>query len=302
MTAADGALTGFAPAKVNLTLHLQGQREDGYHLMSSLVVFPEIGDHISVVAADGISLSVSGPGAQALDQGRNLVLDAADALSRTIAADAQDIRTPDSKTPDLITPGASLRLVKTLPVAAGIGGGSSDAATTLRLLARLWDVDVPPDLPARLGADVPVCTRAPVPQIMEGIGDVLRPAPPLPPSAILLANPGVAVPTGEVFAKVPDRHPPDGAPMPEAGFSGFVDLVAWLRRCRNDLQGAALDIAPPIGEVLSALSPAAVSRMSGSGATCWALFPNLQEAEALARSVRLRAPGWWVETAWVNRP
>ncbi|MEM7190454.1 MAG: 4-(cytidine 5'-diphospho)-2-C-methyl-D-erythritol kinase [Pseudomonadota bacterium] len=286
MSPAEGTLTGFAPAKVNLTLHLQGRRDDGYHLMSSLVVFPEIGDTLTAHPSAEITLSIGGPFAGNLRQDQNLVLAAARKLS-----DHHKLQS-----------GAALNLVKSLPVAAGIGGGSTDAATALRVLSRLWDVDVPEGLAVTLGADVPVCRRAPDPQMMEGIGDVVSPAPVLPACAVLLANPGVGVATGEVFGAVREHHPPDGPELSATNFGTFIDFVAWLRRARNDLQAPAIGIAPEIGDVLSALSPAAVARMSGSGATCWALFPNLNEAEALARTVRRQSRDWWVETAWIRRP
>ncbi|MEM1162588.1 MAG: 4-(cytidine 5'-diphospho)-2-C-methyl-D-erythritol kinase [Pseudomonadota bacterium] len=280
----DGTLTGFAPAKVNLTLHLKGRRADGYHLMSSLVVFPEIGDHLTARADNALRLTVSGPFAQDLD-GDNLILTAAERLSVRHGVAA----------------GAALHLVKNLPVASGIGGGSTDCAAALRLLSRLWQVKPPADLALSLGADVPVCTMAPEPQIMEGIGEILSPAPALPTCAMVLVNPGIGVSTQQIFARVDDPCPPDGPEMPGT-FASFVDLAAWLRRTRNDLEAPARDLAPAIGAVLDALSPAAISRMSGSGATCWALFPNMAEAEALARTVRSRAPDWWVEAAWVRRP
>ena len=288
----EPALTEAAPAKVNLYLHLRGRRADGYHLLDSLAVFPAIGDRLSVApgSAPGLSLEIDGPfgGGLAADPG-NLVLRAARAL-----AGAQG-RAPD----------AALRLEKNLPVASGIGGGSSDAAAALRLLSRLWGVAVPEGLALGLGADVPVCLGAPEPRCMAGIGERLSPAPLMPDFWIVLVHPGVAVATGAVFAAVERRTMPPDPPPPEGGFTDFPALRDWLARCRNDLQPAAVSICPVIAEVLAALdsaelAEAPLARMSGSGATCFALHGR--EAEALAQAARLRRsrPGWWVVAAPVT--
>ena len=281
MTAADAPAERLAAAKVNLTLHLRGQRADGYHLLESLVVFPRLGDGLSVEPANGLSLSIGGPFGDGLSTGAdNLVLKAAEGLARRHG----------------VSRGAALHLKKNLPVASGIGGGSSDAATALRLLAEAWGVDVPDDLALWLGADVPVCCQAPAPQIMSGIGERLRPAPRLPDMHILLVNPLVGVPTGAVFAGVADKCPDLPPDPPPEGFSDFDASVGWLATQRNDLQAAAVAICPPIGEVLSALSEAPVARMSGSGATCFALYPDQAAADAIADHLRAQT-GWWVASA-----
>ncbi len=279
-------LSRLAPAKVNLTLHLCGRRSDGYHLLDSLVVFPVLGDRLEVRPAPGLSLEVSGPFAGALTPApdNNLVLRAARAL-----AGRQGVRD-----------GAALHLVKALPVASGIGGGSSDAAAALALLSRLWDVPVPDDLALSLGADVPVCRAAPRPMRMQGIGERLTPAPPLPACWLVLVNPGVAVPTGAVFAGVSDRNPPAPPPLPEAGFAGFDEFAGWLATQRNDLQAPAVAICPQVGEVLDALAGAPLARMSGSGATCFALCATEASADALAARLRRARPGWWVAAAAVG--
>jgi 4-diphosphocytidyl-2-C-methyl-D-erythritol kinase len=269
-----------APAKVNLYLHLRGRRPDAYHLLDSLVVFPAVGDLLAAEPADTLSLSVSGPFADGLSAGGdNLVLRAAAALARHHG----------------IAAGAALRLSKTLPIASGIGGGSSDAAAALRLLARLWGVAVPDGLALSLGADVPVCCAAPRPMRMQGIGELLSPASRLPPFWLVLVNPRRAVSTGAVFAGVRDRAPPPAPPAPEGGFARFGALADWLARQRNDLQASAVVLCPAIGEVLAALSDAPVARMSGSGATCFAMVET--EGEALALADRLRPRGWWVAAA-----
>lgn len=283
--AADPVLHCLAPAKVNLTLHLCGRRPDGHHLLDSLVAFPEIGDRLSVRPAAALSLDVTGRFADGLTAGPdNLVLRAA----RALAAHHGERR------------GAALRLVKNLPVASGIGGGSGDAAAALGLLSALWRVAVPEGLALSLGADVPACRAAPRAMRMRGIGEELTPAPPLPRCWIVLANPGVALSTGAVFAAVRDRAPPAPPAMPGAGFADFAAFAAWLVTQRNDLQAAATDICPVIGEVLAALAGAPVARMSGSGATCFALVADRSHADALAHDLRRVRPGWWVVAAPVG--
>lgn len=263
----------FAPAKVNLFLHVTGKRADGYHLLDSLAVFPAVGDVVSAAAAEGLSLEISGPFGEGLKaEADNLVLRAARALA----------------------PGrhAALRLEKNLPVASGIGGGSADAAAALAALSALWGNAA--DLPALalgLGADVPVCLES-RPARMQGIGEILRAAPLLPEFGILLVNPGVAVATPAVFKAR------QGGFTPEADLPGAWDsveaMVADLARCTNDLQAAAIGLQPVIGEVLavlSALPGAKLARMSGSGATCFAIFASA--AEAAAAAAALPEPGWW---------
>lgn len=270
-----------ARAKVNLTLHLCGQRGDGYHLLDSLVVFPGVGDLIEAEPASGLSLSIDGPFADGLSAGEdNLILRAADAM-----ASHHGIRT-----------GAALHLQKNLPVASGIGGGSSNAATALRLLSDLWACDIPDALALSLGADVPVCLAAPAPMRMTGIGETLTAMPSLPPVWMVLVNPLIGVPTGAVFGGVEDRNPGAGPVWPDGGFATFEAFAAWLRPQRNDLQAPAITICPQIYEVLQALSDAPVARMSGSGATCFAIYPNQALAEDAAEELRKRT-SWWVSAA-----
>ena len=274
-------LEEFAPAKVNLTLHLRGRRADGYHLLDSLAVFPRIGDRLTAEPGPGLSLSLSGPFADGLGaDGDNLVLRAAEALARA--------RAPGR--------GAALRLEKRLPIAAGIGGGSADAAAALRLLSRLWGVAVPDGLALGLGADVPVCLAGRAAR-MEGVGERLSCAPRLPGMWVVLVNPGVSVATGRVFAALERREGPPAPPPPQGGFARFADLVDWLGTQRNDLQGAAIACCPAIGEALAALSAAPLARMSGSGATCFALWPDEGAARADAARLAAARPGWWVAAA-----
>lgn len=279
--AQQSPLVEAAPAKVNLFLHLQGLREDGYHLLESLVVFPDLGDRLEWESGPGLSLSVEGPFAWDLpaDSG-NLVLRAAEGLARETGAGRQ---------------GAALRLVKNLPVASGIGGGSSDAAAALRLLARAWSVALPApaDLALSLGADVPVCLGAPEPMVMEGIGEVLRPAPALPRLWIVLVNPLKPVETRAVFRETREKDGQAAPPLPPAGFQRAQDLIHWLGQTRNDLEPAARRLCPTIEAVMESLSEAPLARMSGSGATCFALFPDRDSALAVAESVRAAHPEWW---------
>jgi 4-diphosphocytidyl-2-C-methyl-D-erythritol kinase len=275
------AIEEFAPAKVNLALHVTGRRADGYHLLDSIVVFAGAGDRLSAAPAGALTLAVTGPRAAGLAAGEeNLVMRAA----RLMAGGR----------------GARMVLEKHLPVASGIGGGSADAAAALRALARLWGVGLPePDAVLALGADVPVCLAG-RPARMSGIGGALAPLPPLPPCWLVLANPGVAVPTGAVFGGLARRDNPPLPPLPAAGFADAAALAGWLGTARNDLEAPALAAAPEIGAVrdaLAALPGVLLARMSGSGATCFGLVAD--EAAARAGAARLAAahPGWWVTAA-----
>jgi 4-diphosphocytidyl-2-C-methyl-D-erythritol kinase len=276
-------ITSFAPAKLNLYLHILGRRGDGYHLVDSLVGFVDIGDRVTARAGPRLSLDVCGPEAAALAGAAedNLVLRAA----RLLAEHAG------------ITAHAALGLQKNLPVAAGIGGGSSDAAATFRALRRLWKVTIDDraliGLGARLGADVPVCILG-RPAWVGGIGERIEPSPALPPAGIVLANPRIALPTAAVFAARCGKFGASArfAPMPRDARG----LAALLLRRRNDLTEAAIGIVPQVGRVLAALSrlPGALfAQMSGSGATCFALFASRAPAEAARATLAAAQPRWW---------
>jgi 4-diphosphocytidyl-2-C-methyl-D-erythritol kinase len=275
------ATRGFAPAKINLTLHVTGRRSDGYHLLDSLVAFADIGDHVQAVAAPGLTLVLTGPKTAGLAADEsNLVLRAARLFDCPM--------------------GAALTLDKHLPVASGIGGGSADAAATLRVLARLWDVPLPaPDRVLRLGADVPVCL-ADRPARMTGVGDGLHPlAHPLPPAALVLANPGTAVSTRAVFAALGRA---DAAPMPPElpRLRDVAELAAYLAAQRNDLEPAATRLAPAIAQVRAALSAqpgCLMARRSGSGAPGFGLFADIAAATAAAGALKAAHPAWWVAAA-----
>ncbi len=266
-----------APAKINLYLHVLGRRPDGYHVLDSLVVFAGAADRLFAATAEQLSLKVTGPFAGALaGEGDNLVLRAARALGVT----------------------ARLTLEKHLPVASGIGGGSADAAATLRLLGALRGNRTELDaLALSLGADVPVCLDA-APRRMGGVGELLEPAPALPPFGLALVNPGVAVATADVFrARLGGFSAP--ANLPEA-WPNAAAMAADLAALRNDLEPPAIALCPPIAEVLAALRAARgclLARMSGSGATCFALFDTPALAATAARDCARDA--WW---SWGGGP
>lgn len=275
-----------APAKVNLYLHVTGRRPDGFHLLDSLVAFAGIGDTLEVEPADSLSLRVDGPTAALLPEGGdNIVLTAA----RALAARAG------------IAPRAALRLTKRLPVAAGIGGGSADAAATLTGLCRLWTLSPPPAemdaLALSLGADVPVCLAG-RPTAMAGIGEHLTPAPALPPAWLVLVNPREALSTPAVFKA---RHGCFSDPMPlETRPTDARALAALLARRRNDLTAAAVSLVPAVGEALALLAAqpdCLLARMSGSGATCFGLFAAEAGATAAAKTLAEVKPGWWAVAA-----
>lgn len=271
-----------APAKVNLALHVTGRRDDGYHLLDTLVVFTEAGDRILVDTAPVDSLTIVGP------YGNGLATDAGNLVSRArdLLREIAGHRSP-----------VAIRLEKNLPVASGIGGGSSDAAATLRALRRLWRIDLPEDDLARhalaLGADVPMCLRSRS-LVAQGIGETLRPVS-LPSLSIVLVNPGVAVATPQVFRALRHR---EGAPLPvlDAAHSA-ASLVDWLCRTRNDLEPPALSVAPQIGTVTSALREqgCALVRMSGSGATCFGIFADDEAAARAAAAIAFANPSWYVK-------
>ena len=273
-----------APAKINLYLHVTGKRTDGYHDLDSLAAFAGVGDTLTIGPGEGLTLEVSGPRAADLSENQeadNIVYKAARTLAMRIGGAE-----------------ARLRLEKNLPVAAGLGGGSADAAAALAALCDYWQVapaDVSLNELARdLGADVPVCLAARA-AVMSGVGEVLKPVVSLPEAYLLLANPGSALSTAEVFRKLDGRF---GPADPLAGdLTVLSDLVRALRARRNDLELPAGELTPAVGEALSALEAlpsCLMARMSGSGATCFGLFEKLTEAEAGAAALARTWPGWWL--------
>ncbi|MDX7949952.1 4-(cytidine 5'-diphospho)-2-C-methyl-D-erythritol kinase [Lichenihabitans sp. Uapishka_5] len=278
-----------APAKINLTLHIRGRRADGYHELESLVAFTGAGDVLHFDPGDDLSLEVVGPTAVAAgESGDNLVLRAARALRDRVPA---------------LRLGA-FKLVKRLPVAAGVGGGSSDAAAALRLLA---DANALSHHDPRLveaaqatGADVPVCLD-PRARMMSGIGERLGAPLRLPPLVALLINPGVKLETKSVFHRIGLRNGETnaGSSHPEVGPDLTPNaLMPLLRRGRNDMEGAAGVLAPVIGDVLAVLGGARgcrLARMSGSGATCFGLFDTCRAAAQAMQIIRAQHPDWWVK-------
>lgn len=263
----------FAPAKINLCLHVTGRRPDGYHLLDSLVVFADVGDVVRI--APGGGLTITGPQAGALGAGAdNLCLRAAH-LARLQGA---------------------ITLEKHLPVAAGLGGGSADAAAVLRLAARLGLA--PPSEAAilALGADVPVCLNARSVR-MRGIGEDLAPLV-LPQAWVVLVNPGLALATGAIFSGLAAH---ENAPLPDIPpLADVVALAGFLAMQRNDLEAPAITLAPVIGEALAALGAmpgCLLARMSGSGACSFGLFAGEAGAKAAAAALAGARPGWWVRAA-----
>jgi 4-diphosphocytidyl-2-C-methyl-D-erythritol kinase len=257
----------FAPAKINLTLHVTGQRGDGYHLLDSVVVFADLGDRLSFAPQDHLSLSVTGPFAAGVPSDhRNLVWKAA------VQAGLE----------------AAITLEKNLPHGAGIGGGSSDAAAVLRHAGAGQGASA-------LGADVPVCLM-PRAQRMRGIGDRLDVIADLPPLWAVLVNPDVHVPTPQVFNALTNK---DNMPMPAvlSRFGTTRGLIDWLADMRNDLEPPAIMSAPKIATVLSAIAASdgvGLTRMSGSGSTCFGLFETAPAAQAAMRRLSAHRPDWWV--------
>jgi 4-diphosphocytidyl-2-C-methyl-D-erythritol kinase len=268
-----------AKAKINLCLHVTGQRTDGYHLLDSLVVFADYGDTLHFAPSDAYSLTIGGPfGAGLSASDDNLITRAAMTLGGR---------------------GALVHLIKNLPVASGIGGGSADGAAALRGLATLWNVALPSDEGLELGADVPVCLRGCASR-MRGIGDVLESVDFLPEMPAVLVNSGDAVSTAQVFNALPRKY---NKPMPTLPNDrlDFPQTVEYLKAQRNDLQAPAIDAVPNIQTVLDALDASAdFSQMSGSGATCFGLYKTSADANQAAQSISDANPDWWVQAVMLN--
>jgi 4-diphosphocytidyl-2-C-methyl-D-erythritol kinase len=274
-----------AHAKVNLTLRVLGRRPDGYHELESLVAFAEAADELVLLPGEPLSLDVEGPTAGFTGEpDQNLVLKAA----RALAARAENLVL------------GRFRLTKRLPVAAGLGGGSADAAAALRLLARVNSIarNVPRliDAARATGADVPVCLD-PRARVMRGVGEILSAPLDLPDTFALLVNPGVEVSTREVFAALRAPVVPAGVAAAAApAFASRSDFFEWLARDGNDLEAAAVAIAPAVAEVLDVLRVlpgVRLARMSGSGATCFALFETREAAATAAGQLADARPAWW---------
>ncbi len=288
-------LSLYAPAKVNLFLHVLRRREDGYHDLESLIVFVDTGDRLTVSPGPEFTLTIRGPFSGALAHEPvtdNLVYRAGLELIERAGAAPR---------------GAHLELEKNLPVAAGLGGGSADAAASLRVLMTAWDLALPQAeleaLALSLGADVPVCLTC-RPSFVGGVGEIMTDTPRLPPLWAVLVNSGTPVPTGRVFKGL-DPEALAGVPGPDVAAAAFGDreaFIAALEKTRNDLEPSALRVAPDIAEVLEALAAedgCLLARMSGSGGTCFGLFASAVEAEGARARLASRHPAWWAEAGAV---
>lgn len=277
------------PAKINLFLHILGKRADNYHILESLVTFADYGDELSFeTGSDGLDLQIIGPYASELngfDIADNLIIKAAKAFEQHFATQVF----------------GRFILNKNLPVASGIGGGSSNAAMATKLLIEAYqqsaDID---EILLALGADVPVCFDGNN-VIMAGIGEILQQWPELPKLHAVLVNPNQAVSTAKIFGKLnasDEIMPYEFIGRAAPKFNGVIDVVEFLKQQRNDMQSAAIDICPEIGDVLTTLNDCddvLFSQMSGSGATCFGIFATAQQAEMAAQKLMVAHPNWWIQ-------
>ena len=275
MTASEG----FAPAKINLTLHVTGRREDGYHELDTLVVFADIGDRLSLRPSDTTMLTVNGP------------------MAAGVPADASNLVVKAAR---LMGLSADIHLEKHLPNAAGLGGGSSDAAATLKALSEMSGKPIPDGL-LGLGADIPVCLHGRAAR-MRGVGEAITPVAGLPELHAVLVNPKLPVMTKEVFAGLECAHNPA---MPDTlpDFADASALIEWLGEMRNDLEAPAIKAEPVVQQVFDTLSVTPgchLARMSGSGGTCFGLYSNAETAASAAGRLHEQQPGWWVEAVRLN--
>ena len=306
-----------APAKINLFLHAGEKRDDGYHALESLAVFAETADRMEFAPASELTLTIDGPFANKLaGENDNLILKAARALQASPShPSGERARGRQAKGPvDLSQServrgsfGAHILLDKNLPVAAGIAGGSADAAAALRALNMFWDLNLTEpellDIAAGLGSDVPACMLS-SPCWMEGRGERVTRTDALPQFPLVLVNPGVMVPTGQVFADLNARTG-IGAMQPPPRIQTLWDLVAYLEDAGNDLEAPAGRLAPIIEDVLLALDRepgCALAQMSGSGATCFGLFHEAQFAAGAAERIAQDHPDWWVRLTRIAAP
>ena len=287
-------LTAIAPAKINLFLHVGPVDGEGYHPLTSLVAFADVGDIVSAERSDRLSLTVGGPfGTGLANDPDNLILRALRALGEATGTGDPHLR---------------VHLEKRLPIAAGLGGGSSDAGAALKLARNLLGLDLDDavlgDIARVVGADGPMCLHART-AWAEGRGEVLTFEPNLPPLHALLVNPGVPSPTGAVY-RAYDAAPRalEPRPMPPADWSA-AGVIDWLAKQRNDLEAPAMALQPAIGaamQAVAALPDAHLTRMSGSGATVFALFDTCGAAEAAARTLAANQPDWWIAPTTLAAP
>ena len=270
--------TQIAKAKINLCLHVTGQNTDGYHLLDSLVVFADCGDELTFKRNQNLEIILDGRFSEDLNSipiSENIIFNAAKVLD-------------SSK-------GAEIFLRKNLPVAAGIGGGSADAAATLRGLAQLWNTSLPIDNGLALGADVPVCIKS-TNQRMQGIGEILTDIEIFPKLSAVLINSGDKVSTLRIFKTLKSKYNQDIGSLPKNKLS-FIETIHFLSNLRNDLENPAIELVPNIKNVLDVLNSCGseLSRMSGSGGTCFGLFQSFELAQKAAKKISLENPKWWVQ-------
>lgn len=293
------SLNLLAPAKINIYLHVTGRRDDGYHNLDSLVVFADIGDRLQITPTSGaLELTIRGPFAGAFtaeardagSQSTNLVIRAARALAGHVGRD----------------PAMHLTLTKSLPLAAGIGGGSADAAALIWGLMEMWGIPVSapflPDLMRGIGMDVPACLRC-APVRMTGRGDILEHIANLPEMPVVLVNPGKVCPTPEVFRRF--KGPMRGDVCYPSDLATPAALIAFLEAQDNDLVAPAREIVPDIDIALGLLAGrrgCRLARMSGSGATVFGLFDTREAAESAAEEISFAQPQWWVRHGTINSP
>lgn len=290
----------FAPAKVNLYLHVMGKREDGYHLLDSLVMFADIGDTLVFEKSNHFSFSVEGPFANAfmgaeLDtspQSKNLVVKAAWKIANLLARELN----------------VSIKLQKNLPLGGGIGGGSADAAACLWGLCQLWNVMLPEThksaLALQLGSDVPVCLKSET-CIMQGTGEIIQEAPELAELPVLLVWPGAPTSTAAVFQSLEMREYSLPAKFPGGAIDQIGTLTAFLNTStRNDLTSGAISFLPAIKMAIDLINTqpgCRLARLSGSGSTCFGIFENDEQLAKAAETISLHHPTWWIRTGWLNR-
>ncbi|MGZ9097456.1 MAG: 4-(cytidine 5'-diphospho)-2-C-methyl-D-erythritol kinase [Micavibrio sp.] len=291
-------ITVFAPAKINLYLHVARLREDGYHDIDSLAVFADIGDRILIEPANDFTLLINGPFAGAFTAKET---DSSPSSSNLVTRAVWEIARAARRDPKF-----RITLTKNLPLASGLGGGSSDAAATIWGLMNLWSIPITtpllPELMADLGADIPACLRC-APVQMSGIGDILDLAPDLPEIPVVLVNPGKHCPTAGVFRRF--IGPMRGEVTIPEHLSSYDALIDFLTRRDNDLTPAATELVPDISQILNAFAEqknCGLSRMTGSGATVFGLFEHMEDAKESAEAISLANPRWWVRVGTLNSP
>lgn len=289
----QGVIVETAPAKINLALHITSRRADGYHELESLVVFAAVADELAAAPARSDSLRVTGPFAAAIGGGANLV-------TRAMAAFR-------GRWPGHVATGLAVELRKNLPVAAGLGGGSADAAAALRLMASLGEADIPlaglVELALTLGADVPACVVS-RPAEIRGVGEIITPLRSFPACHLVLVNPLVPVVTADVFRRLERRDNPPLPALPQP-LTRPAQLGIWLAETRNDLESPAISLLGVIGELvarMAGIEGCMLARMSGSGGTIFGLFGSGAQAHQAAHDLRARWPGYWVAAAPVLLP